>query len=74
MVDIFTTFFYCVLLFELNAWKDEWLVAIKTLQEGKRKRNDVRKKKKSDLVCEQYTNAYKLGANWDGKDFKHQVN
>jgi hypothetical protein len=70
VVDIFTTFFYCVLLFELNAWKDEWLVAIKNLQEGKRKKYDVRtKRKKSDLVCEQYTNAYKLGANWDGKDF-----
>ncbi len=26
-----------VLLFELNAWEDEWLVAIKALQEGKRK-------------------------------------
>jgi hypothetical protein len=28
--------------------------------------------KKSDLVCEQYINASKLGANWDGQDFKNQ--
>jgi hypothetical protein len=39
-------------LFELNAWEDEWLVAIKTLQEGKRKLKNVREKgKKNDLVC-----------------------
>jgi len=32
------------------------------------------KKKKSDLVYVQYTNAYKLGANWNGKDLKNHNN
>jgi hypothetical protein len=29
------------LLFESNAWEDEWLVAIKDLQEGKRKEKKI---------------------------------
>jgi hypothetical protein len=38
-----TTFFQCVSLIELNACKDEWLVAIETLQEGKNKAKKVTK-------------------------------
>ncbi len=41
------------------------------------KQNIVEKKekrKRSDLICELYTNAYKLGANWDGQDFKNHAN
>jgi hypothetical protein len=29
-------FCWCVLLIELNAWEDEWLVGIQALQEGKK--------------------------------------
>ncbi len=56
-------------LFDLNAWDDEWFVAIKALQKEK-KVGKKGKRKRSDLICELYTNAYKLGANWDGQDFK----
>ncbi len=31
------------------------------------------RKNKSDLICEQYTNACKLGANWDEQDFKNHA-
>ncbi len=31
--------------FELNAWEDTWIVAIKALQEGKMKENKVGKEK-----------------------------
>jgi len=49
------------LLFELKAWEDESFVAIKVLQEKKRKEKKGQKKgrKKNDLVCEQYTNVCK---------------
>ncbi len=64
---------------ELNACIDEWLVAIKGLQEGKFKVKKVTKKeklkiKKNDVVCGQHTNAYKLGAKWDGEDFRNNKN
>jgi hypothetical protein len=45
---------------------DEWLVAIKALQEGKRKSKKVEikgRRKWNDLICGQYTNPCKLGAN-----------
>jgi hypothetical protein len=29
---------------------------------------------KGDIVGEQYNNACKLGANWDGQDFKNHAN
>ncbi len=71
-----TTFSQCVSLIRLNVWDDEWLVAIEALQEGENENKDLARKKeeekKSDLVCEQYINASKLGANWDGQDFKNQ--
>jgi hypothetical protein len=39
------TFFWCVSVIELNAWKDEWLVNIGDLQEGenKNKKSDPKK-------------------------------
>jgi hypothetical protein len=54
-------------LIELNEQKDEWLVAIKVLQEKKKesKENDKNRKEKKDLVFGQYTNAYKLSGNWN---------
>jgi len=72
-----TTFSQCVSLIGLNVWDDEWLVVIEALQEGEKEnkylvRKKEGKKRKSDLVCEQYINASKLGANWDGQDFKNQ--
>jgi hypothetical protein len=45
-----------------------WIVfAIKSLPQGKRKEKKDRKIMIiiNDQVCEQYTNVYKLGANWD---------
>ncbi len=64
------------MLFELKAWEDEWFVAIKVLQERKRKEKKVQKKgrKKNDLVCEQYTDVCKLGVSWDRQGFKNHVN
>jgi hypothetical protein len=60
----------CVSLIELNAWKDEWLVIIKALQKGeKRPKKGKGKRKRSDLVCGQYTNVHKLGAKQGGQDF-----
>jgi hypothetical protein len=61
----------CVSLIELNAWKDEWLVIIKALKKGKkeRKRPKEGKRKRSDLVCGQYTNLHKLGAKQGGQEF-----
>jgi hypothetical protein len=59
---------------ELNACKDEWFVAIKDLQEGKFKVKKVttkEKRKRTDVVCGQHTNACKLGAKWDGEDFRN---
>jgi len=41
-----TTFFGCVSLIELNAWKDEWLVNIGDLQEGKKTRIGTQKRKR----------------------------
>ncbi len=40
-------FSWCVLLIELNAWENEWLVGIQALQEGKKTKKLT--KKKSDL-------------------------
>jgi hypothetical protein len=51
------------ILIELNARKDEWIVVIKVLQEEKRTANWVARKgrkKISDWICGQYTNACKL--------------
>ncbi len=52
-------------LIKLNAHEVEWLVVIKVLQEGKLKAKKVAKKRKQSdiLVCVQYINVYKLGAN-----------
>jgi hypothetical protein len=54
-----------VSLIELNAHEDERLVGIKVLQEGKMKAKKVAKKRKRNdiLVCVQYINVCKLGAN-----------
>jgi hypothetical protein len=41
-----TTFFQCVSLIELNACKDDWLVDIEALQEGKNKAKKMTKKGK----------------------------
>jgi len=57
-----TTFFQCVSLIDLNAWKDEWLIAIEVLQKGIKNNKDNKKKGKSDIVCGQNTNLCKLGA------------
>jgi hypothetical protein len=50
IIFFITNVIACVLLFELNAWKDEWLVVIKILQEEKPKEKKVttkgKKKKK----------------------------
>jgi hypothetical protein len=61
------TFFQRVSLIELNAWEDEWFVAIKK----NNKKNDQKKgrRKKIDLICDQYINACKLGANWEHQFF-----
>jgi len=74
-------FSWFVLLIELNAWEDEWLVGISTLQEGKKESQKKKKKKKkktnnnnifkNDLVCWQFINSSKLGANWNGQNFKN---
>jgi len=42
----FTTFFWCVSLIQLNAWKDKWLVSIGDWQEGKKKQEEWPKKQK----------------------------
>ncbi len=64
-----------MLLIELNAWEDEWLVGIQALQEGKTKQKQSTKKKKkilkSDLVCEQIINTCKLDENWNGQNLKN---
>ncbi len=39
-------FSWFLLLIEVNAWEDEWLVSIGTLQEGKKKANKRKKQKK----------------------------
>jgi hypothetical protein len=40
-------FFQCVSLSELNPWKDEWLICIEALQQGKKKlAKKVAKKRK----------------------------
>ncbi len=52
-----------MILIELNACKDEWIVVIKVLQKEKRKPKKVARKgrkKISDWICGQYTNACKL--------------
>jgi len=56
----------------LNAWKDEWLVNIGYSQGGKKKQQWPRKEKclKKWLICEQFTNTCKLGANSNGKKIK----
>ncbi len=36
-----------MLLIELNAWEDEWLVGIGTLQEGKKKKQTKQQKEKN---------------------------
>jgi len=41
-----TTFFQCVSLIDLNAWKDEWLIAIEVLQKGIKNNKDNKKKRK----------------------------
>jgi hypothetical protein len=53
-----------VSLLELNAWEDEWLVAIDVLQKEKRKTKKVTNKgwrKRNDGIRGQYTNACKGG-------------
>ncbi len=68
-VVMVTTFFQCMSLIKLNAKENEWHSAMETLQEGNRKAKKVAKKgekKKNDLIYEQqYTNACKLGENWN---------
>jgi hypothetical protein len=60
-----TTFFQHVSSIELNAYKDEWHVAIEVLQEGKRKESNKKgRKKRSDLICRQYFNCYWLSPWW----------
>jgi hypothetical protein len=52
--------------------KDEWLVAINGCT---RRKKEIKKGgKKNDLVYEEYTNACKLDANWNGKDFLNHSN
>jgi len=53
--------------------RGEWLVAIKVLQEKKERKEGKKKgKRRSDLICGQYTKICKLGASWNGQDFtKH---
>jgi hypothetical protein len=66
-----------VSLFELNAWEYKWLVVVKALWKGKMKEKNIQKNEKwrrNDLICEQYIDACKLGANWDGQDFKNHAN
>jgi hypothetical protein len=66
----FVTYSQCVSSIELNACKDEWVVAIEVLQEKKKKQNKATKNKiKIDLVYGQYTNTCKLGAKSDGQEF-----
>ncbi len=60
-----TTFFQCVSLTKLNAWKDEWFIAIEVLQKGIKKQKKITKKGKNDIVCGQNINVWKLGAKWD---------
>jgi hypothetical protein len=61
-----------VSLFELNAWEDERLLTknIYKIQKKKNKAVFFKKGKISDVICVQYTNICKLGANRDGKSFK----
>ncbi len=42
--------------------------------ESEQGRKRKKKKTKSDIICGQYTNAYKLGANWNKQDFKNYKN
>jgi hypothetical protein len=64
-----TTFFQCVSLIISNALKKR-LIAINNKEKWKWKRCQKKGKRKiSDLVCGQYTNACKLGANWHEHDF-----
>jgi hypothetical protein len=47
----FTTFFWCVSLIELNAWKDDWLLSIGDLQEGKKnKKSDQKRKRFKEVI------------------------
>ncbi len=43
-----TTFFQCVLLIKLNAWKDEWLVVIEPLEKDKMKPKKVEKEEEEE--------------------------
>ncbi len=63
-------------LLELNAWEYKWLVVVKALRKGKMKEKNIKKMKNEEenLICEQYIDACKLGANWDGQDFKNHAN
>ncbi len=68
-----TTFFWCVSLIELNAWKDEWLLNIGDLQEGEKKQEEWPKKEKGLkrwLICGRFTNTCKLDANSNEKKKK----
>jgi hypothetical protein len=67
------TFFQCVLLIELNVWKEEWFVDIGVLKGDKKikKVTNFYFFWKSDLVfVGKYINGYKLGTNGDGQDYK----
>ncbi len=59
------TFSQCLSLIKLNAQENKWIVAIKILIKEK----IARKNNYNDSICSQYTNAYNLSANWDGKEF-----
>ncbi len=72
--------FFYVSLIELNAWKDEWLLNIGDLQEGKKKKQEEWPKKEKGLkrwlICGRFTNTCKLDANSNGKkieNFSHFV-
>ncbi len=41
---------------------------------NKKCRKKKGRRKKRDSVCDQYTNACKLSANWDGQDFVNHAN
>ncbi len=61
-------------LIEINAWENEKLVAIKTLQEWKKESKKGSKKRENKTkrfgICGQCTNAC---ANCDGKDNKNHA-
>jgi len=64
-------FIVCCYLNQMHG-KDEWLVAINGCT---RRKKEIKKGgKKNDLVYEEYTNACKLDANWNGKDFLNHSN